>query len=432
MSWFEENKQIISALVKSIFAFGLFSLMIFSAIVYYDFSKININILAFILAITCAVLISKSIYEVSAESARTKKMAEALANKLIKSSQQLFLEVYNNSPIAYLIVDTNGKIVSANIASARLFGKSTQQLIKGDLFAIISPEGDEHQSVIKLKFQNGVVVSDEDVKVVRGKETSWTKASIFQFSGTDGEKLSLVTFVDITKQREVDIAKSEFVSLASHQLRTPISGMRWSAELLLLDGVETLSVQQKRYIDRLLSSIQRMSGLVDDFLQVSRFELGTRVIKQEMVSLPDLFDDIIAEQASVASGKRLNISKHYDPTISQISTDLGLLRMIVTNLYVNAVKYSRLDGEISLSFKRVGDDLLVEVRDNGMGIPLAEQQRVFSKIFRASNAVKEVPDGTGLGLYIVQKSVQSLHGRITFQSAENMGTTFTVQIPTQI
>jgi PAS domain S-box-containing protein len=432
MSWFEENKQIISALVKAFFAFGLFSLMIFVAIVYYDFSKMNINGLAFILAITCAVLISKSIYEVSVESTRSKKMAEALANKLIKSSQQLFLEVYNNSPIAYLIVDTRGEIVSANIAAARLFGKSTQQLIKCDLFSLISPEGDEHQSVVKLKFQNGVVVSDEDVKVVRGKETSWTKASIFQFSGTDGEKLSLVTFVDITKQREVDIAKSEFVSLASHQLRTPISGMRWSAELLLLDGVETLSVQQKRYIDRLLSSIQRMSGLVDDFLQVSRFELGTRLVKQENVTLEDLFNDIVSEQSEMAAGKRLKINKQYDPSISQMATDLSLLRMIVTNLYVNALKYSRLDGEVNLSYKRAGEDIVIEVRDNGMGIPLAEQQRVFSKIFRASNAVKEVPDGTGLGLYIVQKSVQSLHGRITFQSAENMGTTFTVQLPTHI
>lgn len=432
MSWFEENKQIISALVKSFFAFGSFSLMIFASIVYYDFSKVNISGLAFILAITCAVLISKSIYEVSVEVTRTKKMAETLANKLIKSSQQLFLEVYNNSPIAYLIVDTNGKIVSANIAAARLFGKSTQQLITGDLFSIISPEGDEHQSVVKLKFQNGVVVSDEEVKVVREKETSWTKASIFQFSGTDGEKLSLVTFVDITKQREVDIAKTEFVSLASHQLRTPISGMRWSAELLLLDGVETLTVQQKRYVDRLLSSIQRMSGLVDDFLQVSRFELGTRLIKQESVSLNELFNDIVSEQTAVAAAKRVNINKDYDPAISHVVTDLGLLRMIVTNLFVNALKYSRLDGEVSLSYKRAGEDLLIEVKDNGIGIPLAEQPRVFSKIFRASNAVKEVPDGTGLGLYIVQKSVQTLSGRVTFQSAENLGTTFTVQIPTTI
>lgn len=430
MSWFEENKQVITALVKAIFAFGTFCLMIFVAVIYYDFSKINIDGLAFLLAIVCAVLISKSIYEVSVESARTKKLAESLANKLIKSSQQLFLEVYNNSPIAYLIVDTQGRIASANVAAARLFGKPTEHLIKQDLFNLIGPEGDEHQSVIKLKFQNGVVVSDEDVKITRDKETSWTKAAIFQFSGTDGEKLSLVTFVDITKQREVDIAKSEFVSLASHQLRTPISGMRWSAELLLLDGVESLSVQQKRYVDRLLSSIQRMSGLVDDFLQVSRFELGTRVVKQETVLLQDLFDDVIAEQAETVTSKRLNITKQYDPAISQVVTDLGLLRMIVTNLYVNAVKYSHLDGEVAVSYKRVGEDLLIEVKDTGMGIPLPEQSRVFSKIFRASNATREVPDGTGLGLYIVQKSVQSLRGRISFQSAENMGTTFTVQIPT--
>ena len=239
----------------------------------------------------------------------------------------------------------------------------------------------------------------------------------------------MVTFVDITKQKEIDIAKSEFVSLASHQLRTPISGMRWSAELLLMDGVETLSKKQKRYIERLLSSIQRMNSLVDDFLQVSRFELGTRVLKQESVGLEELFEDVIFEQAEVVKSKRLRIEKDYDRSIKSIVTDLGLLRIVVTNLYTNAVKYSRVGGEVNFSYHCQGGELIIEVKDKGMGIPVAEQHRIFSKVFRASNAIREVPDGTGLGLYIVQKSVETLKGRISFISNEEDGTTFTVVIP---
>ena len=432
MSWFEENKQTLIAFVEGIVVFLILCGLIVTTVTFYDFSTTNISTLAFILALVCALFLAKSIYDIEVDKVRVKKSAERLANKLVASSQQLFLEVYNNSPVAYLIVGEYGDIVSANTAAARLFGISTEKLVKRDLFSFLTTSNEEHHSILKHKFSEGIPVSDEEVKVNRETDFSWTTFSIFQFSSTDGKKLTLVTFVDITKQKEVDTAKSEFVSLASHQLRTPISGMRWSAELLLMDGVESLTKQQKRYIDRLLSSIQRMSGLVDDFLQVSRFELGTRVVKEEVVTLTELFDDIVAEQVEKISTKHLQITKQYDPAISSISTDVSLLRMIVTNLYTNAVKYSRVGGEITLSYKRNGEEVVIEVRDNGMGIPIGEQPRVFSKIFRASNAVREVPDGTGLGLYIVKKAVQTLQGRVTFISAEDMGATFTVVIPTTL
>jgi PAS domain S-box-containing protein len=429
MSWFEENKQIILAVGKGVFAFFMLFGMLVAGVIFYDFTNINMNVLSFILAATCAVFLANNIYDVSVSAVRIKKLAETRAQKLIASSQQLFLEVYNNSPVAYVIVGEYGDIVSANTAAARLFGQPADKLVKRDLFALMGTGNEEHQSVLKQKFKHGITVSDDDVKISHGIVESWTKVSIFKFSSTDGKNLSLVTFVDVTKQKEIDIAKTEFVSLASHQLRTPISGMRWSAELLLMDGVETLSIQQKRYIDRLLSSIERMSGLVDDFLQVSRFELGTRVLKLEDVILAELCDDVLAEQTELVVSKRLKVVKEYDDTIKKINTDQGLLRMILTNLTTNAVKYSRSAGEITVSYRRINGDLEIQIKDTGMGIPVREQARVFSKIFRASNAIKEVPDGTGLGLYIVKKAVEQMRGRISFVSDENAGTTFTVVLP---
>ncbi len=424
----EKKPQTSTALIKSFFTFATLFIALVLLIIRYDFSNVNVNALSFILAIVVIVLISKSVYEVTAGAENIKKMAEELANEFVKSSEQLFLEVYNNSPVAYLIVGQYGDIQSANTAAARLFGHPTDKLVKRDIFSFLETSNEEHQLLLKQKFQQGIVISEEEVKVTRENGISWTTVSVFQFSTTEGKRLSLVTFVDVTKQKEIEIAKTEFVSLASHQLRTPISGMRWSAELLLMDGGETLNVQQKRYLDRLLSSIKKMNRLVDDFLQVSRFELGTRILKIEQVTLEDLFEDIISEQTEMASSKKLEIHKQYDNSIGVINTDLGLLRIIITNLYSNAIKYTRVGGRISLSYQRLGDDLMLEVRDNGMGIPLSEQHRIFSKIFRASNAQKEVPDGTGLGLYILQKSVQTLLGRVNFESSEN-GTTFTVVIP---
>lgn len=430
MSWFEENKQSIIAVLKASFIFlVLFSMLVATAIVY-DFSKVDTATLSFILAAIAIILLSNYVYDSSIAAYRMRMLSERRAKELVRSSEQLFMEVYDHSPVAYLVVNELGVVTSVNASASRLFAQSAERLLRQDVFSVLQAGADDHNSILRQKFEQGIVVADEDVKILRGTSNAWTKLSIFRFSDTEGKRLSLVTLVDITKQKEVETAKSEFVSLASHQLRTPISGMRWSAELLMMDGVESLTEQQKRYIDRLLSSINRMSTLVDDFLQVSRFELGTRVLKVEELNLSELCDDIIAEQVQKASEKRVKITREFDPAVVTIRTDQGLLRMIITNLYTNAVKYTRVGGDVVVSYERLSPgELKIQVRDSGMGIPIAEQQRVFSKIFRASNAVKEVPDGTGLGLYIVQKAVETLQGNITFTSAEDMGTTFTVVVP---
>jgi len=109
-----------------------------------------------------------------------------------------------------------------------------------------------------------------------------------------------------------------------------------------------------------------------------------------------------------------------------------LIRMIVTNLYTNAAKYTREKGTIHLGFGRKDDDIVITVADNGMGIPAADQEGIFTKLFRASNAVRDVPDGTGLGLYIVREAVGVLKGNVSFTTVENIGTTFEVVLPLEL
>ncbi len=429
MSWFEENRQLVYAVFKGVLTFFfLFGFLVLAAI-FYDFSAVNMYSLSFILASAAIILLSNHIYDSAINEYQIKKRGEQMAEKMVESSQKLFLEVYENSPVAYMIVNELGLVFSANTAAARLFGHPAEKLVKTDIFELIGGADTDHQSVVKQKFNQGIVIADEEVKIVRDKNVLWTKLSTFRFAGAAGERLTLVTIVDVTKQKEIDAAKSEFVSLASHQLRTPISGMRWSAELLLMDGVETLSPQQKKYVDRLLTSIKRMSSLVDDFLQVSRFDLGTRVLKLEDISPAELCDDVLSELTEVIISKRLKISKLYDPDIVAMHTDLSLLRMVITNLTTNAIKYSRVGGEVTITFNKKGDEFELLVEDTGMGIPMADQPRIFTKVFRASNASKEVPDGTGLGLYIVKRAVETMLGRISFTSVENEGTTFKVVIP---
>lgn len=432
MSQLEDTEHTFFAFAQAVFVFAVLFGGLMWLVRHYDFSNIDLGNLAFIIATAFLLLIAREVFNSANDKYKTREVAKKTKIKsdvVMNSSQKLFSEVYDNSLVAYLIVDDKGHIISANTAATRLLGRSSMRLNKASFFSCIDTNKTEHLVLLKEKFRNRVTITNEEIEINRSGDIAWAILSILQLADKNGDKSSLVTLLDVTKQKEIDIAKSEFVSLASHQLRTPIAGMRWSAELLLMDGAESLTKQQKRYVDRLLSNIHRMGNLVDDFLQVSRFDLGTRILQSEVVNIRDLLDDVILEQKVSSDSKKLKIEKMYDSSVNEIVTDENLLRMIVTNLYTNAIKYSRNEGNIDVSYHREIDKLIFEIKDNGMGIPAGEQSRIFTKMFRASNAVGEIPDGNGLGLYIVKKAVQVLEGRVNFISEEDSGTTFSVVIP---
>jgi len=306
-----------------------------------------------------------------------------------------------------------------------------QSQIKGvNVFQKMRTSDDAHLDFVLEKFRSGIATSDEMVSINRkDKREAWALLSLFAFTDAWGDRVGLLTLVDITKQKKAEDAKSEFVSLASHQLRTPIAGMKWSAELLQLDNPASLTDRQHKYIDRLLESIRRMAILVDDFLRVSRFELGTFQPEFEAINLKQLWEDVLVEQSVRANQKKITVKTFFDPSLSTVKTDPNLMRMIITNIYTNAVKYTREEGTIHVGFGKKDDDVIITIQDNGMGIPPGDQDAIFSKLFRAANAVRNVPDGTGLGLYIVKEAVNVLRGSVSFTSTENIGTTFEVILP---
>lgn len=393
----------------------------------YDFSTLNLGGLLFLLAFFCCVLVTKNIYDVT----MTAHLEEQPAKPVVHdANQSLYMQLYQKSPIPYFVVDQVGVVTSANTAAARLLGIQQKRMVGVHIFNMLDTANVEHKDTLINKFTNGIGVSDELVRLKRADHKEvWGLLSLFQFVNASQQKQGLLTFVDITKQKKAEDAKSEFVSLASHQLRTPIAGMKWSAELLEMDSPETLTERQHKYMDRLLESIGRMSVLVDDFLRVSRFELGNFKADYETVSLPQLIADVMGELAAKVTYKDLQLHTDYDPEINNVVSDPNLLRMIVTNLCSNAVKYTPAGGKVQITYKQENGLLKLEIADSGMGIPPQDQDQIFTKLFRASNAVRDVPDGTGLGLYIVREAVSVLRGKISFTSTQRSGTVFTVQIP---
>lgn len=423
----EHNKH---PLQQALVVFALLVAVVILVAVLVDFSGIDIIVLLFMVALLCCALVSKNVYDMAMTDEYDKGVTKKVTEKAMISSHELYTELYKNSPVPYLLIDKEGFIRSGNLAARRLLGAPHGKIEGINVFARLTSDEPAHLDMLIEKYQNGIAVSDETVRVrkVAVDSEAWALLSLFQFTSGE-ERLGLLTLVDITKQKQVENAKSEFVSLASHQLRTPIAGIKWSAELLQLDHPENLTDRQKKYIERLLSSTNRMALLVDDFLRVSRFELGTFQREYGTLELAQFISDIILEQTPRIEQKRLEVKTFFDESITTIVSDQNLLRMIIGNLLSNAVKYSKEEGTIHIGYGRKNDDLIISVADNGMGIPTADQDRVFSKLFRATNAVRSVPDGTGLGLYIVREAVDVLGGKISFTSVENMSTTFEVVVP---
>lgn len=422
----KQSQPLLYAVVVFAASFSFVLLLAF----FYDFSQIDLGGLLFLMSFLCCLFLAKNTYDVAAVNRVSSSIAHSSEVDRLLGSDELYAQLFNNSPVPYLILDGSGFVRSANLAAVRLLGVTYKDLRGGYIFTQLESVEEQHLDFLVEKYRSGVPVSEELVRINRpDKREAWALLSVFNYTDVDGEIIGLMTLVDITKQKKAEDAKSEFVSLASHQLRTPIAGMKWSAELLQLDNPETLTDRQQRYINRLLISIDRMAVLVDDFLRVSRFELGTFQPEYESVALEELFEDIMHEQAARVEQKRLTVKTDFAADVDVIHSDPNLLRMIITNLYTNAIKYTRERGDVHLSFKREDERLIITVSDNGMGIPPEDQDGIFTKLFRASNAVRDVPDGTGLGLYIVREAVAVLKGQVTFTTQQNVGTTFTVTLP---
>lgn len=235
---------------------------------------------------------------------------------------------------------------------------------------------------------------------------------------------------DITKEKEVDKAKSEFVSLASHQLRTPLSAINWYTEMLLNGDAGTINDEQKKYLGEVSIGNKRMVALVNALLNVSRLDLGTFIIEPEPTDITAMIKSVLDELRPQIMTKKLQLSEVYDPAIpTQFLADQKLLRMVFQNLLSNAVKYTPEAGSVTVSSTSKGEDLIFSVADSGMGIPASQKDKIFSKLFRADNARESDSEGTGLGLYIVKSVIEQSGGKVWFESVESKGSTFYVSLP---
>lgn len=373
-------------------------------------------------------------------------LAEAfngMASRLKDSYQRIALEKQRDDALlesmgeGLLAVDQDGRVVLVNSVAVQLLELPSRQNAIGGLVYDIAHIYDTSQNA---------EVRAEQHPAYTTLHSGTPVSNTFGFKRGDGKKIllgltanpvvlngqtvgAIIIMRDVTKEKEVDRMKTEFISLASHQLRTPLSAIRWFTEMLLSGDAGKITAEQEEFTKNIYDSTQRMIDLVNSLLNISRIESGRIIIDPKPTDLAELINGIVNDlKAKTAERQQtLLVSVHKD--LPKINVDPRLIGQVYLNFLTNAIKYTPKGGEISVFISRKGEEVVSQITDNGYGIPKEQQGRVFQKFFRAENIVKTETDGTGLGLYLVKAIIESSGGKVWFKSEEGKGTSFWFSIP---
>ncbi len=244
-------------------------------------------------------------------------------------------------------------------------------------------------------------------------------------------KLVTIQEEELKKNKyEVDRAKMEFVSLASHQLRTPLSTMKWHLKMLLKGDAGKLKKDQQAFIEVVDISNDKMINLVNSFLNISSMMSGKMIIDPKVTNIKELVDSLVKDVSLDLKDKDITCTVKLG-RLPEIITDPILVNQVFINIIGNSIKYSPKGAKIDITAKRDADkkNIVISIKDTGYGIPEADRQKVFAKFYRSTNIQKYETEGTGLGLYIVKAIVEALGGTIWFESEEGKGTTFSFTLP---
>lgn len=410
-----------------------------STALYYSFSDIG-QLLTILFFVTAGIYV----YE---------QVRERLQSKEHESRQDFLEEkvkadaILANIDEGVVTTDNEGKVMTINKPALAMLGWTKKEMI-GKSFISLVPSIDKRGDPIKPKDRIlSKVLEEPELSIAssnslfqRRDGSTFPVAVLTRSMLVDGRVVGAIgTFRDITKESEIDHAKSEFVTLASHQLRTPISAISWATELLLHGDAGELTDNQRESIEQIYASNQRSADTVEAMLIVSTIEMGSRLpVRPEAVQLKPFIHVLLrAKMKQLLGTKKIDVREQYASDVPALQLDIGLAKTIIQNVLSNAIKYTPSGGkvtvDVSLNDKKLtpGSEGSVQiiVTDTGYGIPESEKDRIYEKMFRGSNIRTKDTDGIGLGLYIVRHILEQVGGEMSFVSQQNTGSTFTIYLP---
>lgn len=340
-----------------------------------------------------------------------------------------FQRAVESATDSIVITDAQANILFVNDAWLQMTGYAASE-VQGKKPGILKTEKTPAAVNARMHdaIQNGLSFYSDEL-VNRRKDGSEYNVELTFFPVHKEESREVQFFVgfqsDITERKNVDRAKTDFVAVASHQLRTPLTEIRWALSRL---GREDLTKEQGEIVQTAHGAALHMIETVRAMLIISRMEVGEIRPAKDHIPLCSVLDDVKQLHEGIRSQKEISLNVDCPDSI-RTHTDQQLLKEILSNLLSNAYKYTPKNGSVAIRAEAKPDLLVIDVTDTGHGIPQGEQKRIGEKFFRASNIVDNGEEGNGIGLYLVYALAKLLGASVTFTSAENKGTTFSLSIP---
>lgn len=335
------------------------------------------------------------------------------------------LAIITNFADGLLVFDAENKLTLINpqaedffdVKARDLFGRSVLELSTfPSLKALIELLGPEIKGVFRkeLLIKEKLILEVSTVPMMRKEE----KMGI------------LVILHDITREKMIEKMKTEFVSIAAHQLRTPLSAIKWTLRMVLDGDFGPITEEQRDFMEKTYKSNERMITLINDLLDVTRIEEGRYLYRPILTDIESVVQFVINSYKEEIEKRKIKFEfKKLKKRLPRVMLDVEKMRLAIQNLLDNAIRYTPSGGQVTISLKSGKKEIECSVKDTGVGIPKDQQERIFTKFFRGANVLRMETEGTGLGLFITKNIIEAHGGKIWFESKEGKGTTFYFTLP---
>ncbi len=337
------------------------------------------------------------------------------------------LAIITNFTDGLLVFDRKNKLSLVNPRAEEFFkikgqdtiGKGVAKLLKiASLKPLMKLLARETKGIFRkeLNIRKNLILEASTVPVMREKERLET----------------LVILHNITREKAIEKMKTEFVSLAAHQLRTPLSAIKWTLRMLLDGDLGKITEEQRDLIEKTYSSNERMISLINDLLDITRIEEGRYLYKPALARVENVVQFVVNSYREEVKKRKLKLEfKKPKDKLPQSKIDVEKMRLAIQNLLDNAIRYTPAGGKVTVTIKHVKKEIEVSIKDTGIGISKDQEARTFGKFFRGANAIRMETEGSGLGLYITKNIIEAHGGKIWFESEKDKGTTFYFTLPTK-
>lgn len=370
-------------------------------------------------------------FYLESESAATVNASSSNAKLFANKNWITFVEQYHH---------LGKKIITLSDSDLPSEVKKLMILLEIEVAVTLSAGGEELGLLVVGERKSGNSFANQDIQlleIVAGEvaiaaQNALRFEEIAQFNVTLQKKVDDATAKlqrTNEKLKALDEAKDEFISMASHQLRTPLTSVKGYVSMVLEGDAGTINDQQKTFLDQAYLSSQRMVYLIADLLNVSRLKTGKFLIEAKPTYLPDVVESEISQLYETAKARELKLVFNKPSEFPTLNLDEVKIRQVIMNFTDNAIYYTPKGGKITLDLKATKQSVEFTVHDTGIGVPKAEQHHLFMKFYRAGNAKKARPDGTGLGLFMAKKVIVAQGGAIIFKTEEGKGSTFGFTFP---